>query len=364
MKVLFICSTTLFSMKKTTIILFFLLSLFSCKKAELSKSDYFESATVEILIKDEFSVRAICIDNGKIWYAADNGKYGYYDLNTKTANQKVLVYKNIKPEFRSISSNGRSVFLLSVGSPALLYRIEKSSNEATIVYQENNKKAFYDSMQFWNDKEGIAMGDPTEDCLSVIITRDSGETWKKIPCDKMPKTVDGEAAFAASNTSLIINENYTWMVSGGKNARVFFSSDKGITWDVYKSPIVQGQEMTGIFSAHFYDENIGFLTGGNYEKPEQKTGNKALTINGGKTWTLVSENSGFGYASCVQFVPDSGGKQLVTLGYSGLNYSSDNGITWKQLLNDKDLHTIRFLDNSTAIAAGKNKIVKVVFSKS
>jgi hypothetical protein len=27
-------------------------------------------------------------------------------------------------------------------------------------------------MQFWNNKEGIAMGDPIADCLNVIITRD------------------------------------------------------------------------------------------------------------------------------------------------------------------------------------------------
>lgn len=350
-------------MKKTTMLLFILLILLSCEKVILPKSDYFDSARAEILITDEFSVRAICIDNNKIWYAANNGKYGYYDLVTKEKYQKVLTYENFNPEFRSISSNGSSIFLLSAGSPALLYKIAKNGSEVKVVYKENHKKAFYDSMQFWNESEGIAMGDPTDNCLSVIVTRDSGETWQKISCKKLPKTVEGEAAFAASNSSLIINGNYTWMVSGGKNARVFFSSDKGNSWEVYNSPIIKGQEMTGIFSAHFYDENIGFLTGGNYEKPEQKSGNKALTINGGKTWTLVSENSGFGYSSCVQFVPNSGGKQLVTLGFSGLNYSSDNGTTWKQLLKDKDLHTIRFLDNSTAIAAGNNKIVKIFFKK-
>lgn len=348
--------------KKITAFLLFL-ALLSCKNVEKPQKEYFNIAIQESLISDDFSVRAIHIDNNKVWYAADNGKYGYYDLGTKVSYQKVLTYDNFKPEFRSISSNGRYIFLLSVGSPALLYKIEKNGSKVEIVYKETHKKAFYDSMQFWNEKEGIAMGDPTDDCLSVIVTRDSGETWQKIPCKNLPKTVEGEAAFAASNTSLIVNGNFTWMVSGGKNARVFFSSDKGNSWNVYKSPIVQGQEMTGIFSAHFYDENIGFLTGGNYEKPEQKAGNKALTINGGKTWTLVSENKGFGYSSCVQFVPNSGGKQLVTLGYSGLNYSSDNGTTWKQLLKDKDLHTIRFLDNSTAIAAGKNKIVKVIFKK-
>jgi len=350
-------------MKKTIIVSLILSQFISCKKVEISKSNYFDSATIETLIEDDFSVRAIDIDNNKIWYASDNGKYGFYDLVSKEKYQNILVNDTLKPEFRSISRNGKSIFLLSVGSPALLYKIAKDGSETQLVYKESNKKAFYDSMQFWNEKEGIAMGDPTDDCLSVIVTRDSGETWQKISCEKLPKTIDGEAAFAASNTSLIIKGNYTWMVSGGKNARVFFSADKGNSWEVYKSPIVQGQEMTGIFSADFYDENIGFLTGGNYEKPEQKSGNKALTINGGKTWTLVSENSGFGYSSCVQFVPNSGGKQLVALGYSGLNYSSDNGTTWKQLLNDKDLHTIRFIDNNTAIAAGKNKIVKVLFKK-
>ena len=335
----------------------------SCKKANLQKSIYFTEVTTETILQDDFSVRAIAIDNNKIWYAADKGKYGYYDLSTKESYQNVIKNDTIFPEFRSISQNGKSIFLLSVGSPGLLYKIAKDGSEVKLVYKEDNKKAFFDSMQFWNEKEGIAMGDPIEGCLAVIVTKDYGETWNKIPCGKLPKTEDGEAAFAASNSSLIVSKNLTWMVSGGKNARVFFSSDKGNSWEVYKSPIVQGQEMTGIFSAHFYDENIGFLTGGNYEKPEQNSGNKALTINGGKTWTLVSENSGFGYSSCVQFVPESGGKQLVTLGYSGLNYSSDNGMTWKQLLNDKDLHTIRFLNNSTAIAAGKNKIVKVLFIK-
>lgn len=335
----------------------------SCKKANLQKSIYFTEVQTETILQDDFSVRAIAVDDEKIWYAADKGKYGYYDLSTKESYQNVIKNDTIFPEFRSISQNGKSIFLLSVGSPGLLYKIAKDGSEVKLVYKEDNKKAFFDSMQFWNEKEGIAMGDPIDGCLAVIITKDYGETWNKIPCGKLPKTEDGEAAFAASNSSLIVSKNLTWMVSGGKNARVFFSSDKGNSWEVYKSPIVQGQEMTGIFSAHFYDENIGFLTGGNYEKPEQNSGNKALTINGGKTWTLVSENSGFGYSSCVQFVPESGGKQLVTLGYSGLNYSSDNGMTWKQLLNDKDLHTIRFLNNSTAIAAGKNKILKVLFKK-
>jgi photosystem II stability/assembly factor-like uncharacterized protein len=40
-------------------------------------------------------------------------------------------------------------------------------------------QGFYDSMKFWNKNEGIAMGD-LNDCLSIIITRDGGNTWNKV----------------------------------------------------------------------------------------------------------------------------------------------------------------------------------------
>lgn len=327
------------------------------------KSDYFTNVSIDTLLQDTISIRAIIVENDKIWYAADKGRYGYYDLPTKEKFQQTITKDTINPEFRSMAKNGSSVFMMSVGTPGLLYKVAKDGSETKLVYKEDNEKTFYDSMQFWNDKEGIAIGDPTDNCFSIIITRDSGNTWQKIPCEKLPKIVEGEAAFAASNTNLIVKNNTAWIVSGGKKARVFYTSDKGNSWEVFNTPIIQGDDMTGIFSADFYDENIGFAVGGNYEKPELKSKNKALTINGGKTWTVIGENVGFGYASCVQFVPESGGKQVVTVGYSGLQYSSDNGSTWKQFSKDKDLYTIRFIDNNTAIAAGKNKIIRIKFKK-
>ena len=127
--------------------------------------------------------------------------------------------------------------------------------------------------------------------------------------------------------------------------------------------MVQGEAMTGIFTADFYNEQIGFIAGGNYEKPMQNFQNKAITTDGGKTWNLVAENQAFGYASCVQFVPNSAGKELVTVGAQGMFYSADAGQTWQQLLSDPTLYTIRFLDSDTAYAAGKNKIIKIEFKK-
>ena len=78
---------------------------------------------------------------------------------------------------------------------------------------------------------------------------------------------------------------------------------------------------------------------------------------------MIGENTGFGYASCVQFVPKSKGKGIVSVGATGLHYSADGGHTWKQFLTDSTLYTIRFLDEDTAFAAGKDKIVKIEFKK-
>lgn len=351
-------------MKKSLLLILFTI-FFSCKnKSSNEVADYkpsFTSTTADTLLSEEISIRALTIDGDKVWYAGSRGKYGWISLNGGKNFSGVAVQDTLIPEFRAIAQTKTDVFILNVGTPALLYKISKDGKRSKLVYTENGEKVFYDSMQFSNDKDGIAMGDPTEGCLSVIITDDGGDTWTKIPCDKLPKITPGEAAFAASNTNIITKGDKIWMVSGGKKSRVFYSSDKGKNWEAYKTPIVQGSEMTGIFSADFYDDKLGFAVGGDYEHLEKKSGNKMITTDGGKKWELIGEGTGFGYASCVQFVPGSNGNEIVTIGPSGLYYSYNKGKDWEKLLDNKTLHTIRFIDAKTAIAAGQNKIIRLRF---
>lgn len=349
-------------MKKISLLSILYLVLTSCSSVKNASAQIPVISKMDTLLNDKISIRAIAISGDKVYYGADQSRVGYKSLVDASKFERSIKFDSLTFEFRSCAVTENHVFFLNVGNPAVLYRFSKNLVTKEIVYTEKSEKVFYDSMRFWNNQEGIAIGDPTENCLSVIITRDGGKTWTKIPCENLPKVVDGEAAFAASNTNVIVKGNSTWIVSGGKQSRVFYSPDKGISWEVYNTPIVQGEAMTGIFTADFYDEQLGCVAGGNYEKQSQNFQNKAITFDGGKTWKLIGENTGFGYASCIQFFPESKGEKLLSVGGTGIFVSIDKGTTWTQLSSDNSFYTIRFIDPKTAILAGKNKMVKVTFT--
>ena len=316
------------------------------------------------IVEDELlNVRAIEVIKEKkiLIFLSSLGDMGVYDVDRNDYKYPLQIEADsIKPNFRSLSARNSAGFGMSIASPAKIYRLDDSSEKTKIVYQENHEKAFYDSLEFWNDNEGIAIGDPTDNCLSIIITRDGGNTWTKLSCDNLPKAMEGEAAFAASDTNIAIVGDKTWVATGGKSSRVMYSPDKGKTWSVYNTPIIQGLETTGIYSIDFYDDLNGFAIGGDYTLPEKNTANKIKTTDSGKTWKLVAENKKPGYRSCVKYVPNSNAQQLVAVGFNGIDYSSDGGESWKHL-SDEGYYTIRFLNDSIAFAGGNGRVSKLIF---
>ena len=266
-----------------TIIKFFLISVcfFSCSKNE------FKIQTLEIqpiLIDSTINIRALEIDNNKVFSASSTGSiYSFDAYNSKVISQLQYSFDSIvKPNFRALAIKNENVFAISIGNPALLFKNGK------VVYKEIHPKVFYDSMEFWNENEGIAVGDFTENCISIIITRDGGNNWNKLDCTVFNQIIEGEGFFAASDTNISIIGNKTWIASGGKNSRVYFSNNKGRTWEIFNTPVLQGESTTGIFSMDFYDQNNGYAIGGDYTKPEIDSLNKIFTVDGGKTWKTIA----------------------------------------------------------------------------
>lgn len=337
--------------------------LFSfCSSEKKENKRAFSTIEKELIYYDSVSIRAIVpIDENRVWFAGNLGKVGLID--GKTQKIATISYEDSLLHFRAVAKTKNTFFALSIADPAVLYKIGFDGLTATSmeeVYFESSENVFYDAMTFWDDLEGIAMGDPTEDCLSIIITRNGGNSWEKLSCEILPKTEEGEAAFAASNSNIAVYGDHTWIVSGGKRARVFYSPDRGRSWDVFDTPIIEGGRMTGIYSVDFYDENRGIIFGGDWENMEMNYSNKAITTDGGKSWRLISDGAGPGYRSSVRFVPGGDGNEIVAAGSLGISYSNDGGNQWTEL-SKEGVFAIEFVNDSIAFASGNNKILRLKF---
>ena len=351
-------------MRKLTFIL--VLLLFSCKNEvknddiKKSEEDYFSSVKTEVILQnDSLSVRAIEVIGNNLAFAGNNGTYGLYNSMNNTWKTNVQKFDTITPEFRAVASTANDFFMLSVANPALLFKTG-NQGEMEMVYKEEGENVFYDAMAFWNDNEGLAMGDPTDGCISIIITRNGGKSWSKIECDDLPAAAEGEAAFAASNSNIAIQGNKAWIITGGVRSRVLFSPDKGKSWEVFETPLLQGKPTTGGYSMDFYDENNGIIVGGDYTNPNGNTGNKAITTDGGRTWKLVAEGDNPAYKSSVRYVPNSQAREIVATGFNGIDYSKDGGKSWENI-SSEGFYTLRFVNDSVAYAAGKGKIARLLF---
>ncbi|MFD2550621.1 WD40/YVTN/BNR-like repeat-containing protein [Bizionia sediminis] len=340
-----------------------LLFVWACKPDKMAPISPITGVAIEPILTDStLSIRALDIlDTKNIAFAANNNTYGLYNTTANTWLLTEQQYDSLTLEFRAVGNNLEDFFMLSVGNPALLFKTTNSGTMA-LVYKEAGAGVFYNAMAFWNKQEGIAVGDATDSCMSVIITRDGGNTWKKLSCKILPDTDYGAAAFAASNTNIVVLGSHTWIATGGVASAILYSPDKGKTWEAYKTPIVQGTATTGMYSLTFYDAKTGFAIGGDYTNPDAYAANKIRTLDGGKTWELVAAQAEPGYRSCVQYIPNSGGTELLAVGFNGMDYSSDNGLSWKRL-SDAGYYTIRFLNDSVAFAAGKGRISKLTFKR-
>jgi photosystem II stability/assembly factor-like uncharacterized protein len=309
------------------------------------------------------SIRAItAVDENTMWFGGSKGQFGYTEDAGKTwFIDSIQSDAKEKLEFRGIAKTKDALFLFAVGSPALLFKSTNKGKDWSIVYKEEHEAAFYDAIAFWDDQNGIAMGDPTDGCLSIILTTDGGDTWSKIPCDKLPPAAEGEAAFAASNSNIALVGNHAWIVSGGAKARVFHSPDRGNSWAVYDTPIRQGGTMTGIFTVDFYDEQNGIIFGGDWENQAGNTSNKAITTDGGKTWQLIADGQAPSYRSCVKYFPNSEKQKIMALGIPGIAYSYDGGQQWKEL-SKTSFYTLNICESGkTAWLAGWKKIGRMTW---
>ncbi|CAN5392567.1 oxidoreductase [soil metagenome] len=281
------------------------------------------------MIDTKASLRGLSIVNDNIIWASGTGGTVLRSVDSGKNWTVIKVPDADKLDFRDIEAfDANTAYILSIGNgeDSRIYKTTDGGKNWKLQFKNTNPKAFFDALAFWDKDNGMAMSDPVDGKYLLIDTK-NGENWAVSDNEKPANAKDGEAAFAASGTCLITQgKNNIFLVSGGNDARVFRSKNRGLTWTVADTPITKGTAGSGIFSIAMYDAKRGVIVGGNYEKPDDITDNLAFTNDGGKTWTLSKGLNG--YRSGVAYIDK---KTIIAVGSSGSDLSNDGGKTWKNL---------------------------------
>jgi photosystem II stability/assembly factor-like uncharacterized protein len=140
-------------------------------------------------------------------------------------------------DFRAVVAfSADEAFLMSAGpgDQSRIYHTTDAGQHWQLQFTNTNPKGFFDSMVFWDSKHGIVLGDPIPDDSGKLkfelLLTDDGQTWHQIPPSQLPPAMEGEGAFAASNTCIAILQKKAVAVSQNvvipSEARNLLSADE------------------------------------------------------------------------------------------------------------------------------------------
>ena len=312
-------------------------------------------------VATDASFRAIhTVSEKVVWIGGSKGTF----IKTTDGGKNWLV-KQVpeaeKLDFRDVHAfDENTAILMSAGEAeqghAKIYRTEDGGNTWNIVYQTSEKGIFFDGIDFWDKQNGIAFSDPINGHFFIIKTKDGGKTWLPINLENIPSNQEGEAAFAASGTSLIVSgKNNVYICTGGaSNARIFKSINQGENWEVINTSMPAGKT-NGLFGLRFWDNLHGIAVGGDYLEINKAIPNVLLTNDGGKTWLDAPQTNPAGLKEGVAIYKK---KILIAVGPSGTSFSKDFGKSWK-VIDTSPFHAISIFGNSIWAVGGKGSIAKL-----
>ena len=238
-------------------------------------------------------------------------------------------------DFRDVDAvSETTAYLLSIGAgtASRIYKTSDAGAHWTLQFTNQDAKAFFDAMAFWDARNGLAMSDSVDGRFVVLTTADGGTTWAPVAPEGLPPALPNEGGFAGSGTNIAVQPGgRAWIGTGAAaNSRMLVTDDGGRHWRVVDTPVASSAS-SGIFSVAFRDPRHGLTVGGDYRRENDAVDNAASTSNGGLTWRPVAGLGGF--RSVVAFVPRSDAS-WIAVGPQGADWSDDDGRTWTAIPGD------------------------------
>lgn len=260
-------------------------------------------------------------------------------------------------EFRSIVAlSDQAACAASAGTPAVLLLTQDGGKTWKESYRSTSPKAFFDSLKFWDSQRGIAMSDPVDGRLLVVETRDGGQSWHELPKSQLPQAVVGEAAFAASNGSILVAaRGQAWIGTGGADAnssRLYYRSAWDRKFEVFACPLVSSST-SGIFAlarrALSDDESVLVAVGGDYRENTKDdigkfsiSGQMSVAVwsrDAGRTWESAQTPPPAYRSSVIRLPQDiSSTVRFIAAGPTGTDFST-NGRDWSAI-SEQGFHSL------------------------
>ena len=311
--------------------------------------------TIEILNTDvKISIRGLSVVTNKIvWMSGSEGTVGK-STDGGTTWKWIKVKGFEKTDFRDIEAfDDKTAVIMGVAAPAYILRTTDGGDNWITVYENKNNGMFLDAMEFWNRESGIVIGDPIDNKFFIARTFDGGKKWQELPPQNYPVADSGEACFASSGTNVTkLNQQEAVFISGGVKSRLFIRDKK------FNLPLVQGKTSTGANSVAVKNNNTMIVVGGDFLAKEDTTGNCAITVDGGKSFTKPVMPP-HGYRSCVEYLAKT---TWLSCGLTGVDISTDEGNNWSWI-SKESFHVCRKAKKGKAVffAGNGGKIGKLVY---
>ena len=298
--------------------------------------------------KKGVSIRGLSVPSEKvIWASGSKGSIAKsVDGGTNFEWMQVKGYET--RDFRSIHAwDEKEAIIVAIASPAVVLKTLDGGISWNLVTEILDSNMFLDAIHFKDADNGWIVGDPIENNIFLLHTKDKGQTWQEVGIDYFKSNVnEGEAFFASSSTNMKHTKDALFMVSGGASSRLWINGSPTTI------PIIQGTKSTGANSiAIAPNENKLIIVGGDFTKDTIRKNNflcltKKTNKNNQTEWQLANKfQNPNGYRSCVEFIDNN---LVVTCGTSGVDISKNGGQNWN-LISNQSFHVVQHQPNRKSV---------------